>query len=107
MKTKYINDVPSDIKAITYLGEIMPERINQLETRIKNYKSEIYRLNDKKTFTGLNVQEESLLDFYKNDLPKVEQELKILKEVAPKESSNYMFLLIPVIILLLIAKRKK
>lgn len=109
MKIKYINDVPENIKAITFLGDTMNTRINQLQTRIKNYQSEIYRLEDKKNFQGLNVQEESQLDFYKKDLPKITEELKQLTELQPKEEtkSNIMYLIIPAIIIFALIKRKK
>jgi hypothetical protein len=106
---KYINDVPKNIKALSYLGEIMESRIKQLETRINNYEKEIYRLEDKKKFYKLTVEEETLLNFYKNDLPKTKEELKQLIIIEPQQpkKNNYIHFLIIGIIILTIVKRKK
>lgn len=107
MKTKYINDVPKEIKALSYLGSVNLDRQKQLEQRIATMTQEVYRLYDRQN-TGILTSEESIkLERYLKELSSMQEELKILKSVNTEKSNfNLLFLIIPVAILFLIKGKK-
>lgn len=110
MKTRYINDVSKDIKALTVMGNISEERKKQLKTRINNYTKEIYRLKDKSTFQSLSQEESELLQKYLQELPKTQEELKALEILEPEKKENknqygLMFLIFGFGVFLLMRKK--
>jgi len=107
MKTRYINDVPGSIKALTYFGSVNDARIKDLESRIAVMTQEIYRLYDRQN-SGILSKDESLrLEKYLKDLPDLQTKLKILKSTESGSNINYLFLIVPALILFVLYKRKK
>lgn len=107
MKIKYINDIPGDIKALTFLGSTNVERQKQLESKISVMTAEIYRLYDRQNMGILTSEESIKLERYLKELLTMQEELKILKSVNTEKSNfNLLFLIIPVAIFFLIKRTK-
>lgn len=118
MKKILINDVPKNIKAISFYGDINDEKIINLQKEIENIKDQIRQIENKEDYNVTNIDllnyeilRETLSKKLKelDDLKKIKnaENKLIANEQKQKNNKNLLIIFYAIGILFLLRKRKR